>query len=122
MTRKLGLSPAREHTGDRQTDQVWQALNALANRIANNPIADGRLITEEENAVPGTGLFFASGVERSIAHKLGRKAKGFIEVYSSDNPSALHVGLFSTPNAAYPSDSYITVTPTDTGACWIWVF
>ncbi len=122
MTRRV-LSSGREHTGDRQMEQIWRQLDAVAHIVSGHPFINGRLITEEDRAVAGSGLAFVSGVARSIAHKLGRRARGFLEIYAADVPSAGHVGLYPTAHPTGASSAtHVTVTPAATGACFLWVF
>lgn len=117
------MATAREHTGDRQIDALGQQLRAVTRLLSAMPIIDGVLLTEEDGAVAGSGLSFSAGVARSIPHRLGRKAKGFLEVYGADVPSAGHVGLRSTAHpTGKTSANYVTVTPAATGTCFLWVF
>lgn len=122
MTRRLPSS-GRDHTGNEQLDRIWQAIGELERQINDSPMARGRLLTEEEGAVPGSGLAFSSSVTRSIPHGLGRRARGFLEVYGADMVSGVHVGLRAVaPLAGAPSDTHITVRSASTGTCFIWVF
>ena len=119
MTRRAAIATlGRRHSGDPDMDSVWRQLDALARIVANSPFLSGRLITEEDGAVRGSGLAFTAATPRSIAHRLGRPASGFIEVYGAAIASAGHVGLRSTSSTA----SHLTVTPAATGTCWMWVF
>lgn len=121
--RRTPLATGREHSGDRKLDAVWSAIRELAKVVNDSPFAGGRLITEEDGAVRGSGLVFTSGTARSIAHRLGRRARGFIEVYGADVTSAAHVGLCPTAHpAGYSSDTHVTVTPESSGTCWLLVF
>jgi len=121
--RRTPLATGREHSGNRQSDAVWGAIEQLAKAINDGPFAGGRLITEEDGGVRGSGLTFTSGAARSLPHRLGRRARGFVEVYGADVPSAAHVGLRATAHpAGTTSDTHVTVTPTDTGTCWLLVF
>ena len=121
--RRTPLATGREHSGDRKLDAVWGALRDLAKAVNDGPFAGARLITEEDGAVRGSGLAFTSGTARSIAHRLGRRARGFVEVYGADAASAAHVGLRPTAHpAGYSSDTHVTVTPAATGTCWLLVF
>ncbi len=125
MTRRAAVDSGREHTGDRQTDGIWSRLGALARIVARSPFIDGRLITEEDavNVVAGSGLVFVAGTARSIAHQLGRRARGFVEVGAVDVPSAGHVGLRAVEHpSGFTSRTHITVRPDASGTCWIWVF
>lgn len=113
----------REHTGTRQGDGVQRAAQDTARTVGAHPTNGARLIDTDVGGVAGKGLAFTSGTARSIAHGLGRKAKGFFEVYGADAPSAAQVGLYATAHpSGITSDKYITVTPTNTGTCWILVF
>ncbi len=125
MTRRTELTTGRRQTGDPNLDEVWRKLDAIITVINASPLASGRLITEEDDAISGSGLAFVAAVARSIPHRLGRTARGFVEVYSVNRfyPSVAHVGLFPT---AHPdgktSDTHVTVTPTATGTSWLLVF
>lgn len=123
MSRSSTISTDRDHTGNRQIDSIQRRLNEVVHYLQSSPFAGAQLLTEEAGSVSGSGLEFASGVTRSIPHKLGRKAKGFLEVYGSDVPTTVRVGLFAS---AHPigttSATHITVTPTWTGKCWVMVF
>lgn len=125
MTRRAPIAAGREHTGDRQTDEVWGRLGALARVVNGSPFVNGRLITEEDyiHAVPRSGLEFYAGVARSIPHRLGRKASGFIEVYGVDLVSDQHVGLRPVAHPdGFSSETHISVLPTSDGWAWVWVF
>jgi hypothetical protein len=123
MVRRAALAAGRQHTGDRQGDDVWRELRAIMDTVNGSPMIAGRLITEEEDGVPGTGLSFTGGTPRSIAHRLGRKARGFVEVYGADVPSSGHVGLRATAHpTGTTSETHITATSSDDGVCWLWVF
>jgi hypothetical protein len=117
---RTGVAVERVQTGDPTVDAIWRRIRELADTI--NAIPSGRLLTEEDGAVRGSGLSFTSGIARSIPHGLGRRAKGFIEVQSNDAPSVAQVGLRATkhPNGKTSSD-YVTVTPTNTGTCYLLV-
>jgi len=121
--RRIGVSTERGHTGNPDIDAIWRRIRELADAVSGSPLAGARLITEEEKAVRGSGLLFTSGVERSIPHGLGRRAKGFLEVYSNDVPTANHVGLRAV---AHPkgktSVDYVTVKPSADGTCYLLVF
>ena len=122
MTRK-SLATERAHTGNPDTDAIWRRIRELVDAINANPFAGGRLITEEDGGRRGSGLSFDGGVARSIPHRLGRKARGFVEVYGTDTPSAQFVGLYATAHpTGYTSDDYVTVTPVNSGTCWLMVF
>ena len=123
MSRRVALSTGREHTGDPQTDALWREIRSINQFLNLSPFASGRLITEEENGVAGSGLSFTAGTARSIAHKLGRKAKGFVEVYGADVTSAARVGLYATAHpTGTTSATHVTVTPTSTGTAYLLVF
>ncbi len=123
MTRPLRVVPGREHTGDRQTDELWRQIGALAALVNASPFLSGRLITEEDDGVPFSGLRFTGGTPRAIAHRLGRRSRGFIEVYGTDVPSSNAVRLRAVEHInGVTSLTHITVHPLSTGACWIWVF
>lgn len=123
MTRRVALKGGRQHTGDPQTDEIWTLLDSIVDYLQTSPISAGRLITEEAGALRGSGLSFTSGVTRSIAHKLGRRARGFFEVYGPDLPSAAHVGLRTMAHTGnVTSDTHVTVRAASTGTCFLWVF
>lgn len=115
----------RQFTGDKKVDDVWQQLQAVVDALNAAALPDGRLIDTDTTptAVPGKGLAFTIGTARSIPHKLGRKARGFIEVYGADVPSAARVDLRSTGHpTGITSDTHVTVTPAASGSCFLWVF
>ncbi len=104
-------------------EQIWRQLDAVAHIISGHPFINGRLITEEDGARAGSGLAFTAATARSIPHKLGRRARGFLELYGADVPSAAHVGLRPTAHpSSVSSDTHVTVTPAATGTSWLWVF
>ena len=121
--RRVGVATERGHTGNPEIDALWRRMRELADAVNATPFSGGRLITEERDAVRGSGLAFAAGTARSIAHGLGRRAKGFVEVYSNDATSAGHVGLRATAHpSGYTSADYVTVTPAASGTCYLLVF
>lgn len=113
----------RIFTGDRLIDEAQLNGRDATRRLNAAVFNGGVLLDAEDGAVEGTGLVFSAGVTRSIAHRLGRRATGWIEVYDPDVPSAAHVGLYA---AAQPSpltsETHITVTPTSTGTCCLFVY
>jgi hypothetical protein len=122
MTRPLPSS-ARDHTGNDQLDRIWRAIQELERRQNESPLTRGRLLTQEAGAVPGSGLEFTFGSTRSIPHGLGRKARGFIEIYGADTPSAAHVRLRPVAHiGGVTSETHITVVSSASGTCWLWVF
>ena len=117
-------TPARRiHTGNRISDDAQSNGRDAIGRLNRLIFDGGFLLYAEAGAPDGSGLAFASGVTRTLAHGLGRKALGFFEVYGADVPSAAQVGLRS---AALPSpltsNTHIAVTPTGTGTCFVFVF
>lgn len=90
---------------------------------------NGVLIDAEDGSPSGTGLKFTAtglsgaGDPRSIAHGLGRKAQGFLEVPAADIPTTAKVGLFATAHpSGVSSETHVTVTPTNAGTCFLFVF
>lgn len=113
----------REHTGTRQGDGMQRAAQEVARTVGAHPTNGARLIDTDVGGVSGAGLAFTAGTARSIAHGLGRKAKGFFEVYGADAPSAARVGLYATAHpSGITSATHITLTPTSTGTCFVLVF
>ena len=110
-------------SGDRLLADA-QANGREAIRRQNAAIFDGGvLIDAEPGATAGSGLAFASGTARAIAHGLGRKAKGWMELYLPDVPSAGHVGLRSSAfPAGLSSATHVAVTPSATGVCCLFVY
>lgn len=118
-----GLATGREHTGDPQIDAIWRRISEVIAALNAGPFASGRLLTEETNAIKGSGLVFSAGVTRSIPHGLGRRAQGFVETYGADVASAAHVGLRATAHpSGKTSEQYVTLTPTASGRCLLMVF
>jgi hypothetical protein len=116
-------SGGKEYTGDRQTDAVWQRLRTIGGVLQNSPFINGRLITEEDDAPKGSGLSFTGGTPRTIAHRLGRRAVGFLEVYAADVPSPALVLLRPVAfPAGKSSDQFVSVESDGSGACFLWVF
>jgi hypothetical protein len=123
VTRPVRLATKRDHTGNRQLDRLWDAHRELVDALATHPFVNGRMLTEEDDALPGSGLEFQSGVSRSIPHGLGRRARGFVEVYPVDAPSVGHCGLRPAAHLnGLTSATHVTVVSDVTGSCWLWVF
>lgn len=123
MSSRAAFSTRPEYTSDRERNAVWDRLRDLERALVDSPLFGGRLLTEEAGAVRGSGLAFTAGTPRSIPHGLGRRARGFAEVYGVDVQSAGHVGLYPTAHpAGFSSDSHVTVTPDASGTCFLWVF
>jgi hypothetical protein len=124
--RTRASTSARGHTGDRQTDDAWGAIRELEGRLLANPLTGGRLITYEEDtagALPDSGLSFSSGVTRNIPHKLGRRARGFLECYGANVVTASVCALRPVPHTNGVTDAtHITVNPLFTGRCFLLVF
>lgn len=113
----------REHTGTRQGDAMQRSAQRTAQKSSAHPTNDARLLDTDVGGVAGKGLAFTAGTARSIAHGLGRKAKGFFEVYLTDTASAAHVQLYATAHpSGITSATHITVTPTSSGTCAVLVF
>jgi hypothetical protein len=113
----------REHTGTRVGDNIQRVAQDVARAAGAHPLNGATLIDAEPDAVAGSGLAFTAGVARSIAHGLRRKALGFFEVYGPDLPSALVVGLVPTAHpSGITSTTHITVTPMQSGTCFVVVF
>lgn len=126
MARARSVTSARAHTGDRQTDDAWSAIRTIEEKLLANPFTGGRLITYEEDdpaALPDSGLLFVSGTARNIPHKLGRKARGFLELYGVGVTTAAVVGLRpSAPTSGVTADTHVSVTPASNGRAWLLVF
>jgi hypothetical protein len=121
--RRSGVSIERGHTGNPEIDAIWRRIRELADAFSVTPLEGASLITEEDGAVRGSGLVFTSGTTRTIPHRLGRRARGFLEISSNDAPTAAVVGLYATAHPSGRSSSdYVTVTPTDSGTCYLLVF
>ncbi len=113
----------RHHTGDRAADEVQRLGQQIAQRFGVSPTSDSRLLDTEDGAAAGSGLSFTAATARSLVHGLGRKARGFLEVYGPDVVSAAAVNLRPTAHpAGITSDTHITVTPASTGTCFVLVF
>lgn len=121
--RRRSVASGRGHTGNRQIDDIWAAIAALEATVLGNPFSDAQLLTEEEGAIALSGIVFSSTNARAIPHKLGRTARGFVEVAAARAPSAAHCGLRAI--AAFDnltSETHIFVQPASTGTAWILVF
>lgn len=113
----------RIHTGNRLLDDAQRLAQEGAQRLNRSIFAGGILLDAEDGQPEGSGLAFTSATTRSIAHGLGRKAVGWLEVYGADVPSAAHVGLRATAHpAGVTSATHVTVTPAETGTCLLFVF
>ncbi len=113
----------REHTGTRSGDAMQRQGQEVARKTGAHPTNGARLLDTDVGGVAGAGLAFTGGTARSIAHGLGRKAKGWLECYGADAPSANCVGLKATAHpGGITSATHITVTPSSTGTCYILVF
>jgi hypothetical protein len=106
-------------------EELIRQLHDLIEDVNKSPLARGRLLDTDvaSNAIVGKGIAFTGGTAKSIPHKLGRTARGFIEVCSPANPSAAHVGLRATAHpSGLTSDTHITATAASSGTCFVWVF
>lgn len=107
-------------------EEMIRQLRDLLDEVNRSALLRSRLIDTDTtpNAIAGKGLAFASGVARSIPHKLGRKARGWFETYSPGSVvSAAHVGLRPTAHPkGFSDDTHVTVTPASTGVCFLVVF
>lgn len=108
-------TPARRvHTGDHTLDRAQRNGSDAITRL-NGAVFNGGVVLP--------GIVFVGGTAQSLKHGLGRKANGWIEVYDPDVPSAALVGLFSTANPSpLTSDTHVTVTPTSSGTCSLFVY
>lgn len=111
-------------TGDRVANDAQKLARAAAEAINAFPLLGAKLLDTEPGAVVAhSGLTFATGVPRAIAHGLNRKFTGWIEVYLADVASATFVGLFaSAPLPGTSSLAHVNVTPLNTGKCAILVW
>lgn len=115
--------PRVVYTGDRVADAAQRSAQESAVRLNGSIFAGGVLLDAEIGAPARSGLVFAAGTARSLAHGLGRRARGWIEVYAADVASAAAVGLFATANpAGLSSATHVTVTPTSSGTAFLFVF
>ena len=113
----------REHTGTRAADNMQRQAQEVARSSGAHPLNGARLLDTDVGGVSGAGLAFTAGTPRSLSHGLGRKAKGFFEVYGADVASAARVGLYATAHpSGISSSTHITLTPTSTGTCFVVVF
>jgi hypothetical protein len=114
------IAASRQHTGNRLVDALWSALREVTTALALSPLVGGRLLHAEPGQPDYSGLSFTGGQSRVIAHKLGRKARFFIELYGVDVASANRVNLRPV---AFPtnvdSDSHISVMPQNSGSCFV---
>jgi hypothetical protein len=111
-------------TGSRVLDDAQRTAQDAAQQGNRNIFSGGVLLDSEPDAIVlGKGISFTAGVARSILHGLGRKAKGLIEVYGVDISSVATVGLYPTAHpVGVSSATHITVTPTNTGTCSVFVY
>lgn len=120
-TRRL-LVDMRPPNGVSDNDPMWLRLREVIETINNSALSRGRLITAEEGQPAGSGLVFQSSVARSIPHKLGRKAFGFLEITAAD----LHSGDLSIEATTFPagqtSEHFVSVVSGADGRCFLWVF
>ncbi|HET9045091.1 MAG TPA: hypothetical protein VFN70_18175 [Burkholderiales bacterium] len=120
MSRRL-LVDDRQPAGASAEDPIWKRLRELIAVVNNGEIVFGRLLDAELDALPGSGLAIST-TPRSIPHKLGRRAKGFFEILSSDlGDGGLGLKPVSHPQGI-TSEHYITVQATTPGRCFIWVY
>lgn len=118
-----GIPVRQVHTGDHVLDQAQRTAQDTARAINVLPFSGGRLIHAEDNQPDYTGLAFVGGHARDIKHGLGRKAIGWIEVYGADLPSANHVGLKAFAHSTgITSATHVTVWPSATGTCFLFIF
>lgn len=117
------LPVRRVHTGDRVQDEAQRAAQELTRKVNASPLGSGVLLHAEVGRPDRTGLAFVAGTARSIAHGLGRRVVGFLEVGAVDLPSAGHVGLYATAHPpGVSSATHITVTPASSGTAFVLVF
>ena len=122
--RRRSVSTGRGHTGDRQVDDLWEAIRRLEATVNENAFSDARMLTEEEGVgvLPLSGIVFPNTDARAIPHKLGRSARGFIEVAAARAPSAAHCGLRAVaPFGNLTSETHIFVRAASAGTVWILV-
>ncbi len=114
----------RVHTGEPPIDQAQRMAQQVAQQQGAHPFAGGRLIDAEDGQPAGTGLQFTAFTTRLIKHGLGRKPRGFVEVYGADAASAAKVRLRSTSYAGSGASSltHICLTPEASGVCFLFVF
>lgn len=119
----MAKTPDRsEHTGTREGDSAQRAGRDAVKRL-NAAIFDGGVLLDAEPGQPaGSGLAFVGGTARSIPHGLGKRARGWLEVYGPSAPSAACVRLFATATPAAIASTHVTVTPTSTGIAFLFVF
>jgi hypothetical protein len=121
--RRRSVASGRGHTGDRQIDDLWAAIRSLEDSVLKNIATDARLLTEEEGALALSGIVFPNTNARAIPHKLGRTARGFIEVSGCRAPSAAHCGLRAVaPFDNLSPETHIFVQPASAGTAWVLVF
>lgn len=124
MTTRRLLVDDRQPDGTSANDPIWRRLREIVRAINNSTMLPGRLITEDDGAEKNSGVAFvaSSPNPKTIAHKLGRKAIGFVEIQGADLKSG-NVGLAA---AEFPkgmsSEHHISITPARDGRCFIWVF
>jgi hypothetical protein len=126
MERPRSATSARQHTGERQQDDVWRAIRVLEERLLSSPFTGGRLITHDEadaSALPQSGIPFDASQTRSIPHKLGRKVTGFVELYGARVVTGSPCSLRPVPNPDADDDAeFLTVQALSAGRCFILVF
>jgi hypothetical protein len=117
------LRPVRSvFTGDRLAQDAQLSAQESARRLNLGLFANAILISAETGKPANSGLQFTAGGARSFAHGLGRKAVGFVEVYGVDAVGGRVSLRSSTMPPGLTSLTHITVTPTNTGVCFIAVF
>lgn len=104
-------------TGDYDVRRAQEAVDRAFRQLATMvPFLDGTLL-DAEGDPPVEGVAFTGGTPRDIAHKLGRRARGFIVVgdFGANGSVILHDDTNSNE---------LTIRLTSSSTCrvkiWVW--
>ena len=96
----MSFQGRRHRFEDRGLQELDEDLNDALEQLQRSPLGLDGVIVE--------GISFASGTAKTIAHKLGRKPRGWLVVLARDAAPVLHV---TSANWAARDERHVTLTP-----------
>lgn len=107
----MSLKLRREHTGDRQLEQIQRESQRVADRGNDCPFLEGNLVTDVQ---------FTGTNATTIDHGLGRAPRGFIVVRSHGANAAPPPKEASTQPSDLSLQIALQTTSTSTFDLWFW--